>query len=41
MKIYMDLHDNLPLNEQLKLHMLTIVVRFVFEKDGTFYPQVF
>ena len=30
--------DNLPLNKQLKLHMLTITVRSVFKQDGKFYP---
>ena len=29
--------DNLPLNKQLKLHMLTIIVRYVFEEDDKFY----
>ena len=28
--------DNLPLNKQLKLHMLTITVRSVFKQDGKF-----
>ena len=25
----------------LKLNMLTVIVRFVFEEDGKYYPQVF
>ena len=33
--------DNLPLNKILQLYMLTITVRFVFEEDGKYYPQVF
>ena len=33
--------DNLPLNKQLKPHMLTIIVRCVFEEDGKFYPQLY
>ena len=32
--------DNLPLNKMLKLHMLTWIVRSVFEEDGKYYPQV-
>ena len=40
MKIKFDTEDNLPLNKQLKLHMLTIIVRSVFEEDGKFYPQL-
>ena len=37
-KIKFDTDDHLPLNKQLKLHMLTITVRFVFEENGKFYP---
>ena len=40
MKIKLDTDDNLPLNKQLKLHMLTIIVRSVFEEDDKFYPQL-
>ena len=31
--------DDLPLNKILKLHVLTIIVRSVFEKDGKSYSQ--
>ena len=41
MKIKVDSYDNLPLNKILKLHDLTIVVRYVFQEDNKFYPQVF
>ena len=41
MKIKFDADDNLPLNKQLKLHMLTMIVRSVFEEDGKFYPQLY
>ena len=33
--------DDLPLNEILKLHMLTIIIKSVFEEDGKYYPQTF
>ena len=33
--------DDLPLNKLLKLHMLIIVVRSVFEEDGKFYPRIY
>ena len=33
--------DNLPFNKILKLHMLIIIVRFVYEEDGKYYPQIF
>ena len=41
MKIKFDSDDNLPLNEVLKFHVLTIIIRNVFEKDRKYYPQIF
>ena len=41
MKIKFDLDDKLPLNKQLKLLSVTIVIRSVFEDDGKYYPQAF
>ena len=41
MRIKFSSADDLPLNKIQKLHMLTIIVRFVFEEDGKYYPQVF
>ena len=41
MEIKFDTDDNLSLNKTLKLHNMTIVIRFVFEKDRKFYPQVY
>ena len=41
MKIKFSSDDDLPLNKILKLHMLTIIVRSVFEEDGKYYPQIF
>ena len=41
MKINFDTDDNLLLNKLLKLYMLTIIVRSVFEEDGKFYTQVY
>ena len=29
--------DDLPLNKPLKLHLLTIIVRCIFEEDDKFY----
>ena len=39
MKIKSNTNDNLPLNKPLKLHLLTIIVRFIFKEDGQFYPH--
>ena len=41
MKIEFNSDYNLPLNKILKLRMLTVIVRSVFEEDGKYYPQVF
>ena len=34
MKVKFNSDDNLPLNKMLKLHMLTVIVRYVSEEDG-------
>ena len=41
MKIQFNSDDNLPLNIMLKLHMLTVIIRSVFEENGKYYPKVF
>ena len=41
MKIRFESDNNLPLNKTLKLHMLTVIVKSVFEEDGKYYQQVF
>ena len=41
MKIKFNSDDDLPLHKIRKLHMLTVIVRSVFEEDGKYYPYVF
>ena len=41
MKIKFNSDDDLPLNKPLKFHMMTIIIRSVFEEDGKLYLQVF
>ena len=41
MKIEFNSNDNLPLNKPLKFPTMTIIVRFVFEEDGKFCPQIY
>ena len=41
MKIKFDSDDNLPLNTVLKFRVLATVIRFIFEKDSKYYPQIF
>ena len=41
MKIKFHTEYDFPLNKLLKLHMLSIVVRSVFEEDGKFYFQIY
>ena len=40
-KIKFDSDDNLPLKKPLKVDMIGIMMRSVFEEDGRLYPQVF
>ena len=41
MKIKFDSDYDLPLNKLMKLHMLIITIRHVFERNGKYYPQFF
>ena len=41
MKIRFESDNNLPLNKTLKIHMLTVIVKSVFEEDGKYYQQLF
>ena len=41
MKIRFELDDNLPLNETLRPHMLSVIVRSGFEEDIKYYPETF
>ena len=41
MNIKFNSDDDLPINKQLKFHNMIIIIRSVFEEDGTLYPQVF
>ena len=41
MKMKFDTDDNLPLSKPLKLHLLTIIVRCIFEEDVQFYSQLY
>ena len=41
MKIKFDSNDDLLLMKVLKFHILTIVIRHIFEKDNKYYPQIF
>ena len=40
-KIKFDTDDDITLNKHLKLHLLTVIVRYVLKEDSTFYPQVY
>ena len=41
MKIKFDFDDKLPLNKQLKFLSVTVVINYIFEDDGKYYPQAF
>ena len=40
-KIRFESNDALPMNKPIKLHLLAIIIRFVFSGYGKFYPQLF
>ena len=41
MKSKFNSDDNLPLNKPLNFHLITIIIRSIFEEDGKLYPKVF
>ena len=41
MRIKFNSNDDLPLNEILNLHNLTVIIRLVLKEDDKYYPQVF
>ena len=41
MKIKFISNDNLPLNKILKIRVLTIIIRNIFEKDRKYYPGIY
>ena len=41
MKIKFESNDNLPRNNIVNMHLITINIRSVFAKNGKFYPQLF
>ena len=41
MNVEVNSDDNLTLNKILKLYMLTVIVRSVFQEDNQYYPRVF
>ena len=41
LKIKFGSNDDLPMNKPIRLHLLTMIIRFVFNEDGKIYPQRF
>ena len=41
MKIKFNTDDDIPLNKQLNIMIITVVIRNIFEKDEKYYPQCF
>ena len=41
MKIKFNSDDNLPLNKPLKPHLLTIIIKCIFEEDGKYNSQLY
>ena len=41
MKIKFESNDNLPTDNIVNMHQVTIIIRSVFAQNGKFYPQFF
>ena len=41
MRIKFESNDNLPTNNVLNMHLVTIIIRRAFAQTGKFYPQLF
>ena len=41
MKIKFITDDDIPLNKQLNFLSITVIIRCIFEKNKTFYPQIY
>ena len=41
MKIKFESDDNLPTDNIVNMHQVTIIIRSVFAQNGKFYPQLF
>ena len=41
MKIQFNSDDDIPLNKQLYLPTIPVIIRNIFEKDGKYYAQIF
>ena len=41
MKIKFNTDENFPLNKPIKWHLLTVIVRCIFEEYGKLYPQLY
>ena len=41
MRIKFESNDNLPTDNIVNMHQVTIIIRSVFAQNGKFYPQLF
>ena len=41
MKIKFESNDNLPIDNIVNMHQVTIIIRRAFAQNGKFYPQLF
>ena len=41
MKIKFESNDNLPTDNIINMHQVTIIIRSVFAQNGKFYPELF
>ena len=41
MKMKFESNDNLPIDNIVNMHQVTIIIRSAFAQNGKFYPQLF
>ena len=41
MKIKFESNDNLPTDDIVNMHQVTIIIRSIFAENSKFYPQLF
>ena len=41
MKIKFESNDNLPTDDIVNMHQVTVIIRSIFAENGKFYPQLF
>ena len=41
MKIKFESNDNLPIDDIINMHQVTIIIRLIFQRGKKWYPQIY